>query len=460
MKVGFSYDTEDFVTPETDDALKAIARTLRGHGIRASFAMVGDKARALWTRGRKDVIDELKRHDIQYHANTHLLWPCTTLELTRMTWDEGLDLVVRSERHGIEDVAEIFDQRPVAWVRCGGNWDPRELYGMHLLGIRMYLPSRWLQPGERPFWYTNVLNGRYSIHTEHYFKSGGFEAMKRDFLARREQHNPSTLPVVVMAHPCMFATTMFYDTYNQVRRGVYGPKKTWKPAPLLPRREIRRRVGILDAFAGFIASQRDIEIVTHRDAIAAHDEGGRWITRRQLLRLADAVRADFNYQKLGRGYLSAADVFGVLSLALTGWRETGALPPRLAVRRIIGPPEPAAMMRRPARVGVETVAAACAQVEEEIDLRHRMPSFVRIGGRRLAPSVFLMAMADAVRRIAKGGKGTVALAPQPAHPRVQQEWFDEVPVGSSEIPENTDPGQVAVYTHLQCWTVRPAVAAW
>src|SRR6184192_3969900 len=63
------FDTEDYLLPADDDAAKRLADLLTHRGIRATFKLVGEKARVLERRGRRDVIAALKKHDIGYHAN-------------------------------------------------------------------------------------------------------------------------------------------------------------------------------------------------------------------------------------------------------------------------------------------------------------------------------------------------------------------------------------------------------
>jgi hypothetical protein len=65
------FDTEDYILPQDDDAAKRVAETLTSAGVRATFKIVGEKARVLEQRGRTDVIAALKKHEIGYHSNTH-----------------------------------------------------------------------------------------------------------------------------------------------------------------------------------------------------------------------------------------------------------------------------------------------------------------------------------------------------------------------------------------------------
>src|ERR1035441_8663302 len=57
------FDTEDYILPASDDAAKRIADFLSDQGVRATFKLVGEKARVLEARHRSDVIAALSRHE-------------------------------------------------------------------------------------------------------------------------------------------------------------------------------------------------------------------------------------------------------------------------------------------------------------------------------------------------------------------------------------------------------------
>src|SRR3954454_3338521 len=69
------FDTEDYLLPADDDACIRLAEMLTARKIRATFKVVGEKARVLEQRGRQDVIAALKSHDIGYHSNFHSVHP-------------------------------------------------------------------------------------------------------------------------------------------------------------------------------------------------------------------------------------------------------------------------------------------------------------------------------------------------------------------------------------------------
>src|SRR5271166_3394276 len=62
------FDTEDYILPASDDAALHLADFLTKQKFRATFKVVGEKARTLERRRRTDVIDALKKHEIGYHS--------------------------------------------------------------------------------------------------------------------------------------------------------------------------------------------------------------------------------------------------------------------------------------------------------------------------------------------------------------------------------------------------------
>ena len=64
--VALWFDTEDYILPQDDDATKRLAETLTRLGVRATFKVVGEKARVLEQPGRTDVTEALPAHEIDY----------------------------------------------------------------------------------------------------------------------------------------------------------------------------------------------------------------------------------------------------------------------------------------------------------------------------------------------------------------------------------------------------------
>src|SRR5881275_471786 len=85
------FDTEDYIQPSADDAALRIANDLTAEGVRATFKVVGEKARVLEKRGRRDVIEALSRHAIGYHSNWHSVHPTPAEYLLHLGYIEGAD---------------------------------------------------------------------------------------------------------------------------------------------------------------------------------------------------------------------------------------------------------------------------------------------------------------------------------------------------------------------------------
>ena len=102
------FDTEDYIEPAADDAALRIARDLTGLGVRATFKVVGEKARVLEQRGRWDVVRALALHDIGYHSNFHSVQPTPALYLRDLGYVEGAAEFERREGPGALDLERIF----------------------------------------------------------------------------------------------------------------------------------------------------------------------------------------------------------------------------------------------------------------------------------------------------------------------------------------------------------------
>jgi hypothetical protein len=102
------FDTEDYLLPASDDAAKRVAELLTERNIRATFKVVGEKARTLERRGRNDVIAALRKHDIGYHSDFHSVHPTPSEYLADCGFLDGVAEFARREGDGAADVRRIF----------------------------------------------------------------------------------------------------------------------------------------------------------------------------------------------------------------------------------------------------------------------------------------------------------------------------------------------------------------
>ena len=160
------FDTEDYIEPAADDAALRLATDLDKLGVRATFKVVGEKARVLESRGRTDVIRALAHHDIGYHSNYHSMQPTPALYLRGMGWLDGAAEFERRERPGVEDIRRIFGVTPSCYGQPGSSWGPQTYRALLRMGIPVYLDEgEQVGLGEQTFWLGGMLHvfhmGRY-----------------------------------------------------------------------------------------------------------------------------------------------------------------------------------------------------------------------------------------------------------------------------------------------------------
>src|SRR5205814_8227514 len=152
------FDTEDYILPESDDVAKRLATFLTELGIRATFKVVGEKARTLERRHRTDVIAALQKHEIGYHSNYHSVQPSPAMYLANLGWDEGVAEFDRRERPGYDDVKRVFGVAPSCYGQPGSSWGPQSYGAMPNWGMEVYLDAgNHVQLDDKPFYYCGIL---------------------------------------------------------------------------------------------------------------------------------------------------------------------------------------------------------------------------------------------------------------------------------------------------------------
>ena len=130
------FDTEDYLLPAADDSAKRLAEMLSQRGIRATFKVVGEKARVLERRGRADVIAALRKHDIGYHSNLHSVHPAPAEYLADCGLLDGVAEFVRHERQGAADVRRIFGRERLAcYGQPGSSWACQAIVALKDIGV-------------------------------------------------------------------------------------------------------------------------------------------------------------------------------------------------------------------------------------------------------------------------------------------------------------------------------------
>jgi peptidoglycan/xylan/chitin deacetylase (PgdA/CDA1 family) len=365
----FSCDTEDYETPASDDAELLWARMFARHGVRACFCVVGEEARALRARGRRDVLDALAAHEIASHSDMHSAHPTPAEYLEELSWNEGVRRFVAEESRCAQDLAEILGQSPSAWCKPGNSWGPAVPYAASLAGIPVFCdaPLEWA-PG-RPMWLAaGALGGtppgvgaestgglllKYHTSFDRYFRTpdgerqaqmrADFEALLAARLAEAARDGESPGTIVMYTHPSRTVTAAFPSNFTA---GKNPPRDQWQPAPLRPQSETEALVRDFDAFLAWIGELRaagGVALTTYRELFARYRQPASATAQRQhVLELARALAVDgssIEARQIGGMWLSPAEQFGVVCWALAHAAVWGQVPRDVPVRRLLGPIE-------------------------------------------------------------------------------------------------------------------------
>lgn len=453
------FDTEDYLTPESDDAALALARMLTDLGVRATFKVVGEKARVLERRGRRDVLAALKRHDIGYHTDFHSVHPTVSEYLEGMDWEAGVAEFARRERAGLEDVQRLFETEVSCYGQPGGAWAPHVFPVLRQWNIPLYLDEGGhVGLNDRPFWYGHTLNifrlrsncTRVSLRGE----GDALPAAGARFqeISRRLAEEGGGL-ISIYYHPCEFATAQFWDGVN-FARGANPPREQWQPAPLLSPAEAQRRLAVFREYVAFIRSQPEVEFVTGREAVALFPDPVRthsW-TVEQVMELAQKIKRAVDFQSVGGCVVSPAEAFSLLVAAVVDDR-TGSL----RAQPLWGPAGSPGCQTRPGSCSVEELKTACRRVRDAWASTGCLPDQVAVGSGQVGPATFLRACAETLVAQATGRKVEAVVFQEVEVATAQHVAADDPSLWSWVIfPEGFQAPRLMAQARRLAWTLKPA----
>src|SRR5690348_2635948 len=269
------FDTEDYIEPASDDAALRIAKDLSAEGVRATFKVVGEKARVLEKRGRRDVIQALSQHAIGYHSNWHSVHPTPAEYLLRLGYLDGAEEFERREGPGVADVKRIFGRQPVCYGQPGNSWGPQSNLALRKLGIPVYLDEgEQVGLDEQPFWYGGILYvfqmGQNQFRAD--LKAGVEDraANKRFDEAAKRLSAAGGGVISIYYHPTEFVTTEFWDAVN-FKGGANPARQDWVRPHARTAQDSERCFGILKRFVEHMKKNPNVRFVTATDLLRIYE---------------------------------------------------------------------------------------------------------------------------------------------------------------------------------------------
>ena len=328
------FDTEDYMLPASDDAAKRIADFLDKQGIRATFKVVGEKARVLEQRQRTDVIAALSRQEIGYHSNTHSQQPTPAVYESVLDWELGQEEFDRRERAGFDDVRRIFGRPPSCYGQPGYSWAPQVYPTLKKWGVQVYLDDgQHVQIDGTPFWYGGLLNIfhiKAGLQLEQNEDWSNLEEAKANFksiYAEMSSRPPGGL-VSFMFHPTELISAKFWDAVN-FADGANPPRSGWKRQPERSPAQREQAFQYLEGLITYMKSFPDVRFVTASEASVLYRDNaqGQQFSLHDLGDIASQVGSSITFQAHENYTLSSSEVFTLLNgfvarFASQGTRES------------------------------------------------------------------------------------------------------------------------------------------
>ncbi|MCS7023907.1 MAG: hypothetical protein NZV14_03850 [Bryobacteraceae bacterium] len=426
------FDTEDFIEPAADDAAMRLALELEKLGVRATFKIVGEKARMLEQRGRTDVIRALARHDIGYHAENHSIPPTPAVYLKPLGLLEGAEEFERREGQGVADIRRIFGVTPSCYGQPGSSWGPQSNLALRRMGIPVYMDEgSHIGLHDQPFWYGGILYcfrlNRNVVRAELDDERQALQARTQFDEALRRLRQAGGGVIQTYYHPTEFVTTEFWDAVNFSRGRFTAPSDYRRP-------KLRTKESMEKAYRLFFDFIRYVKA-----------SGVRFATGRDLPQLMEDPNQPVDVPAARKRFVEAIDIQGRNSaadvlLALLGFPPTYVDGPTIRVESTV----------RSTSIPRELFLRGKQDAISYIERHRRLPSHVWFGSERLSLADFAATLAGddggpavSVRRGKLAFERHVNSDPEGAF-----QWIIH--------PEGFAAPELLELARLQAWTLKPA----
>lgn len=466
------FDTEDYILPASDDAALRLATWLSGQGVKATFKVVGEKARTLERRGRTDVIEALKKHEIGYHSNWHSVPPTPAQYLNECGWEDGVAEFTRREKPGFDDVARIFGCVPTCYGQPGSSWAPQTHAALRQWGVHIYLDAgQHVQVDGKPFWFGGLLN---FYKLDHQLRTGllkaqDLEEAKAKFLQSRDRLLTEGGGVVsIVYHPCEFVHRQFWDGVN-FREGANPPRERWRLPPVKSAEESRLAFENFKQYVLFMKRFPEVHFVTAAEAARDYLDPARErrFTAGEIIGLcrkglSQVGSEGISWLELGDVVLSPAEMFSLMTQVLVRdpeRRERANQPLFVLTNHLVGPSQAAKPRAKPGEVADSDLRRAARDVLSFLEERKQIPSVVWIGSKEIRPEdYYWFAMRNLARQDRGGSLEGEASRAEGVRLRVQDYVAEDGPYLWKWVifPPGFRAPAVMAMAKCQAWTLKPA----
>ena len=457
------FDTEDYLLPASDDAALKVADFLTKQGIRATFKVVGHKARTLESRKRFDVIAALKKHEIGYHSDYHSVHPTPAMYASTLGWDEGVEEFVRREGKGVADLERIFGVSPTCYGQPGSSWCPQS-YGACKKWDMVYLDAgRHVALDGKPCYYAGVFN---LYQLTHYMRAdinkpelldqstAKFAASRKTILAEGGGI------VSIVYHPCEWVHKQFWDGVN-FSKGANPPRSQWKKPPQKTDDETKLSYRIFSDYVAFMKRFDDVEFITASQAakLYADRAKGKKFTSAELTAIANKVGETIDYQSHGDFTLAPSEVFALLNRVVANAASDKKTATLTLNDTPLGPTSRVVSLKEAVTTDDSQFGRTAIDVDAYLAKHGRLPGAVWLGSTAVPPEAYLRALAPIAAGLLAGKPIPAKIEVKPAKLETAKYVSKDDPKlwGWVIFPPGFEAPAMMDLAKRQAWTLKPAV---
>ena len=457
------FDTEDYLSPNADNVTLRLAQFLTRELVKAVFKVVGERALSMERRGRTDVIEALKKHEIGFHSRWHSVQPTPALYMSTCGWDEGVEEFDRREKPGYDDVQRIFGQAPSCYGQPGSSWGPQSYGAMRKWGMPVYLDeAQQVGLNRKPFYYGGALN---LFHLEYRPRadlraSDKYESAEDRFLEMRKKIQKEGGGIIsIYYHPTEWATNQFWDGAN-FTNGANPPREEWKLPKQKTAEETKVAFEIFEKYVRFMKHFEDVEFINARDAVKIwHDRSKeRTYAPAEIRKIAEAAATEkLIFQTNGDYTLSVADQLVLLNQSLLAGAKKGE--PISLKLAPFGPGSAAPELKPGTTTDPSQFRRTAEDVQDTIVKMDRVPSAVWLGSTPISPESYLRTLAEMVVLQEDGKDLPAKIEIKPAKLASAEYVSADNPKlwGWVIFPPNCSAPEMMTLAKRQAWTLKPAI---
>jgi peptidoglycan/xylan/chitin deacetylase (PgdA/CDA1 family) len=458
-------DTEDYISPLSDDSAKRIAAFLTRQNVRATFKVVAEKARTLERRGRRDVIEAMGRHEIGYHSDTHSRHPIVTEYESVLNWESGIKEFTRRERAGFDDLRRIFGKLPTCYGQPGSSWAPQSYAALKEWGVGVYLDEgSHVGLNGKPFWYGGILNifntkEGPQLRSDDYWHWPSVNQAKAKFEKfYRRMASESGGIISLYFHPWEFVYREPWDMVNFVN-GANPTHDEWKLPAAKNHQESEEAFAYFEELVNYIKSFPQTEFVTASQTLMLYRDNaqGHLFLPKELADIAKQVNSELSFQVREDYSLAASEVFYLLNKCVAGVALKKSAEPIMLNGTLYGPSSSSVELKQSIEISWGQFSQAVIDVADFLEKNRQIPNVVWLGSRAVSPESYLVALARVTSELLGKSGPPAFVSLGPANLAAKKYVAEDSPgLWGFIFPKGFTAPFMMNLAKLQAWTLKPA----